>query len=55
MLADCSENHHVNKIMNIGWKKLPNEIPRVPGWNIDVNKGPWTAPFNTLVGTIILL
>ena len=57
LLADCSENHHVNKLIFTAFKRLPNETPIVPGWNIDVNKGPWTPQWNTLVGTttIILL
>ena len=39
LLVDCSENVHVNKI-----KFPPMRIsPKVPGWNLDVNKGPWTA------------
>ena len=39
LLIDCSENVHVNKI-----KFTPMRIsPKVPGWNLDVNKGPWTA------------
>ena len=50
LLVDCSENHHVNKITFTPMK----ESPIVPGWNIDVNKGPWTARWNSLVGNVHL-
>ena len=37
LLVDCSKNVHVNKITFTPMKKSP----KVPDWNIDVNKGPW--------------
>ena len=51
LLIDCSENVHVNKI-----KFTPMRIsPKVPGWKIDVNKGPWTPKEDSLVGMLLII
>ena len=51
LLVDCSENVHVNKI-----KFPPMRIsPKVPDWNLDVNKGPWTPKEDSLVGMLLII
>ena len=51
LLIDCSENVHVNK-----FKFPPMKISqKVPGWNIDVNKGPWTPKEDSLVGMVSII
>ena len=49
LLVDCSENVHVNKIT---FKSKLS--PKVPGWKIDVNKGPWTPKEDSLVGMLLI-
>ena len=50
-IVDCSENVHVNKITFTPMKLSP----KVPGWKIDVNKGPWTPKEDSLVGMLLII
>ena len=51
LLVDCSENVQINKITFTPMKKSP----KVPDWNLDVNKGPWTAKAESLVGMLLIM